>query len=436
MTDHSRSPHVGTRVSTRLRTACLPLFLAVFFSVLPAAEGTAQSREPRTLDAGRLAHLDRVFSAYVEDGKMAGSVVRVLRDGRLAYERSFGMRDIESGDAMHPDAIFRIASQTKAIVSVGIMMLEERGDLLITDPLGKYLPEFRETTVAEPGEDGQYSVVPAVRAITIRDLLTHTSGIGYGYGPASGEWAAAGIQGWYFADRDEPVGETVRRMAALPFDAQPGTRFVYGYSTDILGAVIEVVSGEPLDVFLSKSILGPLDMHDTHFYLPEEKSGRLATVYSVRSDGTLERAPDTGDRVAQGAYVRGPRRSFSGGAGLLSTARDYSRFLQMMLNGGTLDGQRILSHTTVNLMTVDHLGDVSFRSGEGMGLGFSVLEDVGRRGVPGSTGEYGWGGAYHSVYWVDPVEGLVVVYFTQLLPAGDVDDHRKLRTLVYQALDD
>jgi CubicO group peptidase (beta-lactamase class C family) len=224
-------------------------------------------------------------------------------------------------------------------------------------------------------------------------------------------------------------------MATLPFDAQPGERFVYGYSLDILGALVETVSGVPLDEFLRARIFEPLGMYDTRFFLDPADLGRLAAVYSATADG-LKRAPDPGSMVGQGAYVDGPRRSFSGGAGLLSTASDYARFLQMLLNGGELDGQRILSPKTVLLMTVDHIGDRYGQPGVGFGLGFSVVEDLGARGVPGSVGEFGWGGAYHSTYWVDPEEDLIVVYFAQLIPAGGIDDHARLRALVYQALVD
>jgi len=388
------------------------------------------------LSSERLQRLSDVLQDYVDDGRLAGAVALVARSDMVVYLESFGYRDLESRSPMHEDAIFRIASQTKALVSVGIMMLQEQGLLLITDPVGKYLPEFQSTTVAEPRDDGGYEVVEAERPITIRHLLTHTSGISYGDGVAADRWADAGIQGWYFAGRDEPIGSTVARMAALPFDAQPGERWIYGYSTDILGAVIERVSGLALDEFLRTRILEPLGMYDTHFYLPEEKRDRLAVVYSATEDGAIERAPDPAGMVGQGAYVDGPRKSFSGGAGLLSTASDYARFLQMMLNGGELDGTRILSRKTVELMTVDHLRDLQLSDGVGFGLGFSVVKDLGARGLPGSVGEFGWGGAYHSVYWVDPDEQLVVVYLTQLIPANGIDDHGKLRALVYQALDD
>ena len=406
-------------------------------AVAPAVGQGLPQGDPAALGVSpeRLGRLSTALDGYVERGELAGGVALVARRGRTVFRHAFGHRDIESGSEMTEETIFRIASQTKAIVSVAIMILQEEGKLLISDPVGRHLPEFRETTVAEPvGEEGEYRVIPAERPITIRDLLTHTAGLGYGGGPGRDRWDEAEITGWYFAHRDEPVRETVRRMAALPFPAQPGSAFVYGYATDVLGAVVEVASGTPLDRFLADRILGPLEMRDTFFYLPDSvPEERLATVYSSTGSG-LERAPDVSAMVGQGAYVDGPRRSFSGGAGLLSTAPDYLRFLQMMLGGGELDGVRILSRKSVELMVANHIGDLRVGSG-GFGLGFSVVLDLGASGRPGSVGEYGWGGAYHTTYWVDPVEDLAVVYMTQLIPAG-IDDHAKLRALVYQAIVD
>ena len=387
------------------------------------------------VSSDRLDRLDSSLRQYVTDNRLAGAVALVARHGRVVYHEAFGMRDIESGEAMHKDSIFRIASQSKALVSVAIMALQEQGKLLVTDPLSKYLPEFKSTVVAVKNEHGKHDVVPSRRAITLRDLLTHTAGIGYGYGPAKDVWAEAGIQGWYFADRKERVGQTMARIAELPFDAHPGEEWVYGYNTDILGAVVEQASGQALDVFLRKTIFEPLGMRDTHFYLPPDQAHRLATVYSA-TDGGIERAPDPGLGIGQGHYVKGPRVSFSGGAGLLSTAQDYARFLQMLLNGGTLDGRRVLSRKSVELMTADQMRGIEFRPGQGFGLGFYVVTDVGARGTHGSVGEFGWGGAYHSTYWVDPKEGIVAVYLTQLIPAGGLDDHAKFRALVYQALSD
>ena len=418
--------------------------------LLALLAGSCAAPPPETaspgLDPERLARLDAALQAYVDAGTLPGAVALVASRGETAYLKAFGHRDREAGDPLETDDIFRIASQSKAVVSVAIMMLQEEGRLLISDPVGRHLPEYLETTVARANDDGTYDVVAARQPMTIRHLLTHTAGITYGGGTAAREWVEADITGWYFAHRDEPIRETVRRMASLPFEAHPGEYWVYGYATDILGAVVEVASGTALDEFLRTRIFEPLGMTDTHFYLPPEKRDRLTIVYSAGEDG-LARAPDPGGMVGQGAYVDGPRMSFSGGAGLLSTAPDYARFLQMLLNGGKLGDARILSPKSVELMTVDHLGGLLVRDlndasavfgaerGVGFGLGFRVVEDVGAHGVPGSEGIYGWGGAYHSSYWVDPKEELVVVYLAQLIPAGNLDDHAKFRALVYQAID-
>jgi CubicO group peptidase (beta-lactamase class C family) len=414
---------------------CTLLATSLFVPLALAAQSLPRGTpESVGMSSGRLARLGEVLDGYVARDRLPGGVVLVARQGRVAYVHAFGERDRERHAEMGEDAIFRIASQTKAIVSAAVLMLQEDGRLLIGDPVAKYLPAFSKTTVAVPRAGGGYDVVDAARPITIRDLLTHTAGVGYGGGVAADRWKAAGIQGWYFADRDEPIRATVDRMAALPFDAQPGERFVYGYSTDILGAVVEAVSGEPLDRFLRTRILDPLGMKDTYFYLPPDKADRLATVYNLPAGGTLTRAPGGPGMETQGQYVEGPRKSFSGGAGLLSTAEDYARFLQMMLDGGTLDGARILSPKTVQLMTVDHIGPRYGNPGLGFGLGFEIVTDLGAQGAPGSVDRFGWGGAYHSSYWVDPDERLVVVYFTQVIPAAGLDDHGKLRALVYQAI--
>jgi CubicO group peptidase (beta-lactamase class C family) len=422
----------------RLRAASFVVTL--LFTALAQAAGSdplpRAAPEEVGISTERLQRLDGLLQSYVDEGKLAGGVLLVARRGKLVYLQPFGQRDREARAPMQADSIFRIASQTKALVSVGIMMLTEQGKLLLSDPLSKFVPEFKETTVAVPKEGGGYDVVKAKRPITIRDLLTHTAGIGYGTGVAEDKWKAAGIGGWYFADRKEPVAATVARMAALPNDAQPGEKWVYGYSIDILGVVIEKVSGKPLDEFLRANVIDPLGMKDTAFYLPAAKRDRLTVVYSGSESGKLERAPNPGAMVGQGAYLEGPRTSFSGGAGLLSTAGDYGRFLQMMLNGGELDGKRLLSRKTVELMLSDHLRGLAFQEGAGMGLGFSVLKDLGARGTPGSLGEFGWGGAYHSTYWADPREQLIVVYLTQLIPAPGIDDFGKVRSLVYQSLVD
>ncbi len=398
----------------------------------PAAQEHAQ---PGFSDVG-LARLDAAMQGYVDEGKLAGSVVQVRHGGQVVYERAFGWRDREAEDAMAVDDMFRIASQSKAIVSAAIMILQDEGALTIQDPLSDYLPEWADVQVAVEDGEGGYTLEPVKTPITVRHLLTHTAGVDYGrQGPAAELWDEAGLSSWYLIEREETIRDVVAKMAELPLYDHPGEAWIYGYSTDILGAVVEAASGMSLDAYLRSRIFDPLGMDDTHFFVPEDKADRLAVVYSARQDSEAARAPDEGTMVSQGHYLDGPRSVFSGGAGLVSTAEDYGRFLQMILNHGTLDGVRIMSRKSVELMTVDHLGDIPFNPGVGFGLGFSVLEDLGARGQMGAVGELGWGGAYHSNYWIDPEEELVVVYLTQLIPAGNVDDIAKLRTLIYSALE-
>jgi CubicO group peptidase (beta-lactamase class C family) len=409
------------------------LMAAVVSTVLGAQGFPAAPPESVGMSSERLGRLTRAMNDAVEAREIAGTVTLIARAGRTVYFEASGMRDIESHAPMTRDTIFRIASQSKALTSVGAMTLVEEGRLLLTDPVSKYLPAFANTTVRGTDIGGLLNPVAARRAITIRDLLTHTSGVSYGGEPElRALYTDAGFTQWYFASTAEPIGVWIDKLATLPFEAQPGERFVYGYSTDILGRVIEKVSGMPLDRFLSARVFEPLKMVDTHFFLPPAKAGRLATVYGRTVSGPLTRAPE--GHPGQGQYVDGPRATFSGGAGLLSTASDYARFLQMMLNGGELDGVRILSPKTVELMTVNHIGALYTTPGRGFGLGFETVDDLGRSGRYGSEGEFSWGGAYFSRYWVDPKEQLVTVFLAQLLPTGGSDLQEKLRVLVNQAI--
>jgi CubicO group peptidase (beta-lactamase class C family) len=409
-------------------TACIVLALSAAPNRAPAQPVRTTAVEASGLSVERLARITATMNRYVEEGRIAGTVSFVARNGRVAYFETAGKRDLEKNLPMEKDTIFRIASMTKAVTSVAAMILVEEGRLLLSDPVSKFLPRFKKTVVlATP-----LAPVPAKREITIRDLLTHTSGLSYGTGPAEAQYRAAGAYLWYFADKAEPIGVVVDRMAGLPLDAQPGERWIYGFSTDVLGRVIEVVSGQDLDTFFRSRIFEPLMMDDTSFFLPAAKRARLATVYAAKSGGAIERSPEEGR--GQGDYVDGPRKCFSGGAGLLSTAGDYARFLQMLLGGGALDGVRILSPKTVQLMTANQVGSLHDDGRAGFGLGFEVIEDVGRAGKMGSPGAYGWGSAYYSSYWVDPSDKLVAIFLSQLLPAGDLDLQAKFRNLVYQAV--
>jgi CubicO group peptidase (beta-lactamase class C family) len=388
------------------------------------------------MSAERLERLGRVLQSYCDEKGAPGMVVLIARNGKVAYHRAFGKFRLDKPDPMPLDAIFRIASQSKAVTSVAVMMLMEEGKILLDDPVSKYIPEFKETYVAVQAEGKGvkgYSVVPAKRQITIRDLLTHTAGISYGDGPAEEEYLKAGIHGWYLTDKDMTIGEVVKKLAKLPFDAQPGEHFVYGYNTDILGYLVEVVSGQSLAEFVEKRIAGPLGMKDTCFFLPESKASRLAPAYGADEKGQIKVIEDT----AKSPYIYGPRKCYSGGAGLVATAEDYARFLQMLLNGGELGGVRILSPKSVELMTADHTGQIYSGGKQGFGLGFWVIKNLGTSGLPGSIGAFGWGGAYFTTYWVDPAEKLVAVFMTQLLPvpASCADLQNKFRTLVYQAIE-
>jgi CubicO group peptidase (beta-lactamase class C family) len=419
--------HAATRVLT-------PALLVLTLAVSALAQGLpAGTPESVGMSGPRLQRLSAAMKQAVDERKVAGIVTLVARNGRVTHFESFGQLDREKQSPMPKDAIFRIASMSKAITTVAAMMLMEEGKLLLDDPVSKFIPAFKKTTVMSPAatSGSESSAVPARREVTIRDLMTHTAGLSYGTGPLEAQYKAANVHMWYFADKDEPVGMTIERLASLPFAAQPGERYVYGFSTDVLGVVVEKASGMSLDDFFRTRIFEPLKMVDSSFYLPPAKAGRFATVYASGTDG-LTRAPEPGR--GQGDYVIGPRKAFSGGAGVLSTAGDYARFLQMLLNGGSLDGARLLGPKSVELMTSNHVGNLYQEGRFGFGLGFEVVEHVGRSGRPGSVGEFGWGGAYYTKFWVDPVEKVVAVFMTQLLPSSGPALQDQFRVLVNQAI--
>ena len=414
-----------------------PMLCAAMLGIAAALPAQADTMR-NGFSVERLARVDALLDSYVNDGQLAGVVALVLRDGKPVYERAVGWADKEAGRKMTMDTEFRIASQSKALTSVAVLQLMEEGKLTVNDKAGKWIPTFASTTVAVKNENGSgYTIVPAKRPILIKDLLTHTAGIDYGTSPelaslyeAKGLGPAAGY-GWYFADKDEPICPLMERLGTLPFVAQPGEAFVYGYNTDILGCIVEKASGMPLDEFIRTHITVPLGMKDTYFFVPREQRDRLAAVYGSDPNGKAARAAD-GPR-GQGNYVDGPRRSFSGGAGLVSTARDYATLLEALRNGGTLGKARILSPHAVKLMTTSQIAE-GLKTPRGLGFGYG-FETTDRYGVPGmeSVGSFGWGGAYGTYYRVDPAERLVTVMMIQQLP-NSTDFTDKFKASVYQAL--
>jgi CubicO group peptidase (beta-lactamase class C family) len=392
------------------------------------------------MSSERLARIRSTVQRSVSEGRIAGAVTLVLRRGKVAHLEAAG--NMDDGKPMRTDTIFRIASMTKAVTSVAVMMLFEEGKILLGDPVSKYIPEFKGSQVAVLGEDKKsFTLVPAKRPITIRDLLTHTSGITYRF---------VGVEPWAKLYKDSAISDglietegsladNIRKLARLPLMHHPGERFTYGLSTDVLGYLVEVVSGMTLDEFFRNRIFEPLKMKDTHFFLPEDKLARLAAVYNQTPDGRIKRMGGEPDERGYLIYsstfhYRGPKSYYSGGAGLVSTINDYARFLQALLNGGELDGARILSRKSVELMTVNHVGEMF--GGQGFGLGFSVIRDLGKGSEPGSVGQYGWGGFYYTNFFVDPREKIIGLFMSQLYPSGNVGLHERFRTLAYQAIID
>ena len=380
------------------------------------------------LSSARLARLGEVLRGEIERGRVPGAVALIARRGRVGYFESFGVRDPASGAPMAKDAIFRIYSMTKPITSVAAMMLWEEGRFLLSDSIADYLPEFSQLHVAVE-RAGAVERVPADRAITIQDLLRHTSGLTYefrGSGAVHKMYMSAKVY-----SRSQSSADQVATLAKMPLLHQPGTRWEYSRATDVVGRLIEVLSGVPLRVFLERRILAPLGMSDTAFHVPPPNHSRIAEAFA--------KDPDSGGKVML-LEVRDAPAFESGGGGLVSTAGDYARFLQMLLNGGTLGGSRFLSRKTLELMTADHLGPMTgapdlLLPGHGFGLGFAVRLHTGIAALPGSIGQYFWGGLAGTTFWVDPAEQLFAILLIQA--PGRRDYYRTLfRDLVYSAFDD
>ena len=359
----------------------------------------------------------------------------------VAWFKAQGMMDREAGKPMRPDTMFRICSMTKPITSVAVMMLYEEGRFLLDDPISKYLPEFKNPKVLVKPASGEPYTIPATKEITIRDLLRHTSGLTYHWNADLGPMYESANVASGLAQYDGTIGDSVKRLAGLPLLFNPGERFEYSLGVDVLGRLVEVVSGKPLDEFFRTRIFEPLGMKDTYFYPPENKLDRLAAAYTYYDGKGLDRFPDT--PVTEGPFsysadypVRGPKKLFAGGAGLVSTAMDYARFCQMMLDGGKAGNTRLLSRKTVELMTNDQLGKISPDQAFGFGLGFGIGGVRGPLGELGSPGQYDWGGFFYTAFSIDPKEQMIVIFMAQMHPSGGLRLDQKVHVLAYQAIVD
>ncbi len=427
-----------TRYALRFRLALLICLLAL------AARGMAQEfptekPEAAGMSTERLERISKAVQQSIDDKRIAGAVTLVARHGHVVWFKAQGMSDREASKPMRPDSIFRICSMSKPITSVAVMMLYEEGKFLLEDPISKYLPEFKDQKVLVKPANGKPYTIPATREITIRDLLRHTSGLTYNWNGDLGPLyekanVAAGLLPY-----DGTIGDSVKRLAPLPLLFNPGERFEYSLSVDVLGRLVEVVSGKPLDEFFRTRIFEPLGMKDASFFPPENKLDRLTTAYTYYDEKGLNRFPDT--PITEGTFsysadypYKGAKKLFSGGGGLTSTAEDYARFCQMMLNGGKWGNTRLLSRKSVELMTHDQLGKIGPEQAFGLGFGVAgVKTPLEELGTPGS---YSWGGFFYTAFSIDPKEELVIVFMGQLHPTGGLTLDRQVQELAYAAIID
>jgi CubicO group peptidase (beta-lactamase class C family) len=423
----------------------MPFRFSVFAAVLAAASLCGQglptaSPESLGLSSEKLERIGAFMERQIQEKRIAGAVTLVARNGRVAWFKAQGMMDREAAIPMRADAIFRICSMTKPITSAAVMMLYEEGRFALNDPVAQFLPEFRNPNVLVKPAAGKPYTIPARGEITIRQLLTHTAGLGY-------HWTDP-VQGPMYRERGAAHGalqyngtaaDSVKAIASVPLLFHPGQKYEYSLSIDVLGRLVEVVSGSTLEEFFRKRIFGPLRMPDTQFFLSEDKVARLATAYTWYEGKGLNRFPN--EPIVEGALVysadfpyRGPKTLHSGGAGLLSTASDYARFCQMILNAGTLDGARVLSRKSVELMTHDQLGKVY--PDFGFGLGFGVYGVKSPLDGLGSPGKFGWGGFYYTHFFIDPTEKMFGLYLSQVHPYAGLNLHQIFEALAYQAIID
>ncbi|QNL52340.1 beta-lactamase family protein [Olivibacter sp. SDN3] len=423
-----------------------PLLLAILlFSLLFGRALFAQqlfdkntATESNGFSNKRLLRIDKLIQQYIDSNWVKGAVGFIAKDGYLVYHKAFGIDDIQRGTPMQGDAIFRIASQTKAITSIAVMMLFEEGKFLLDDPISRYIPAFANPSVLQDFNeaDTTYTTIPAKNEITIRHLLTHTSGIDYaqmGSSKMKAIYAKAGIAAGFLPHK-QLLADAIDTLGKLPLIHHPGEQWTYSLSTDVLGRLVEIISGMSLDEFLTQRLFIPLGMHDTYFHLPEGKRSRLVQVYT--EDPENRQIELWKEDTFPGLTVDYPINNngyYAGGAGLVSTISDYAIFLQMLINGGVYNGSQLLSRRTVDMITMNQIGEHSLGDNK-FGLGFEVITKKGMAKLGQSTGSFAWGGFFGTIFWADPKEKIVALLFIQQHPFSHGELHDKFKALVYQAL--
>jgi CubicO group peptidase (beta-lactamase class C family) len=428
------------------------LLICLFFvRELPGQTASTMLKESPASMAGfsasSLERLDRFLQAYVDQARMNGATALVARNGKIVYYKAFGNADIFNRKPMRKDHIFRIASMTKPVISVAAMMLYEEGKFNLDDPLSKYIPAFKSPKVITSfnATDTSFTTVPAKSEITVRQILNHTSGIGYaqiGSGEANALYYKYGINGG-IGTPGSSLKEMINKLATVPLFHHPGETFLYGLNTDVLGYLVEVLSGMPLDKYLDEKMFKPLGMRDTYFYLPAEKQGRLVKLYKQDADAKLvvqdSIVPLNGNFYTNFPNVKGGTY-FSGGAGLSSTALDYAIFCQMLLNGGAYGNRRILSPSTIRLMTVNQIGGLAMWNDPGnpnkFGLGFGIYTEGSEKNTPVRAGSFDWGGMFATHFWIDPQSKLVAVFMRNVWPTREWDFGDRIKAVVYGAMEE
>jgi CubicO group peptidase (beta-lactamase class C family) len=421
-----------------LRSALACFVAGALLAPCGLAQEVKASPQSVGLNPERLNEISHVVQSSVDRGEIAGAVTLVARHGQVVWLNATGDQDRESHKPMRTDSIFRICSMTKPIVSLAVMMLYEEGRFQLDDPISKFIPEFKDEKVLVTPKEGKAYTIPASKPITIRNLLTHTSGLTYNWDPVLGSYYKDANIATGLMPYDGTIADNVKQLARLPLLFNPGEKWNYGLSVDVLGYLIEIVSGKPLDQFLKERIFEPLGMHDTFFYVPEDKQDRLATAYTWYEGKGLQRFPET--PITEGSFsysadypIHGPKKLFAGGAGLCSTAADYARFCQLMLSKGRCGDKQLISRKSVELMTHDQLGPNFPEQSFGLGFGIDGVKTP-LHGL-GSPGQYQWGGFYYTAFTIDPVEDMITVFMAQLHP-GDPDTAGNFHTVAYTAVED